>query len=580
MPKQTLEQLKARKQIAEEALETHALESQLALLEPDARAVQEGFSPFPSNIRTDNFNTSDPAGHTIHGRAFIETRIDDTEGGKFFPYFENETDLSLLRATARGLSYFSDVGIGALQALKNYTIGTGFQYTAEKTERAIDDQRTANAIAITQDIIDQFIQDNNFVSEQVNPFEGSVSESMDREIHGRDRTDGEVFIVLHNHNGRAKATILEPDMITEPANPRELEEFIQFTEVESFWEFGVHTMRDSHMGFEDVSRPIGYHAVYNSAGTDWDYIPARRMTHMKRNVPAKVKRGISDFIGIHELMARNAKLERNTATGAAIHAAIVGIISHVPGADKSQISGFAARQRGFDIDRPNDQSTQSVRHAVMDQPHFKSVPDGMTYEAGAQGQLRSNMFIEVAAFLRRAIGTRWAMPENIISGDASNSAFASLLVAEAPFVKARVADQAYFKRGFATIFWKAIRIAWEHGAYGDGITFKELSRIVQIKIDAPDPASRDIAAKIQSDQILNTMGIKSKRTIAGENNLDFDVEQQNIESEPIVGDSDSGSMGAVGSLSPTLESLIEDRLTSEESSKSREVARQMRFDYP
>src|SRR6185369_4253327 len=97
----------------------------------------------------------------------------------------------------------------------------------------------------------------------------------------------------------------------------------------------------------------------------------------------------------------------------------------------------------------------TVRNAAYYPPgSVLKVGYGQEYLPGPMGAERNAGFELVGQYSLRRIGVRWNMPEYMISGDASNGNYSSTLVAESPFVKAREADQQFYKRHFLSILWK------------------------------------------------------------------------------------------------------------------------------
>jgi hypothetical protein len=128
----------------------------------------------------------------------------------------------------------------------------------------------------------------------------------------------------------------------------------------------------------------------------------------------------------------------------------------------------------------------------------------------------------------RSIGLRWTIPEYLISGDASNASYASTLVAESPFVKAREADQQYFRRHLQSLCWKVLRLAWRQGAFDHlGVPFETLLDRLTIQIGVPAVASRDLQALARTHELQLRLGLLSRRTAAAQAGLDFDQEQRN-----------------------------------------------------
>ena len=430
--------------------------------------------------------------------------LSDREEGKLWPIYQCEQDLARIRGRSHNLATLTATAAGVLDALANYVLGPGFTFTA----RAADSQAHDVAAAV-QGTIDRFLDDNAFCG------------ALDREAHSRSREDGEAFLVLSSRpNGAVKVRFLECEQVTQPADPRPLEDWLGCgEEFPSCWKFGVHTPA------RETDQVLGYHVVYDGTGLDWDYVPAARMEHFKRNVPANAKRGVSDFFPVLGDLEREAKLRRNTAAGAALQAAIAWIVEVPPG------TLYAAPQSpGPDLVTDYQKSHTCGGMKLENASHFPPgtilrPSAGQLYKPGPMGSERNPNFVLVGQYVLRGIAVRWNMPEYLISSDASNANYASSLVAESPFVKAREADQQFYKRHFGSLLWKVVRLAWEAGRFARlGLSWETLETLIDIKIDAPAVATRDALqmARIQEEQI--GLGILSRRTAAAQAGLDYDAE--------------------------------------------------------
>jgi hypothetical protein len=151
---------------------------------------------------------------------------------------------------------------------------------------------------------------------------------------------------------------------------------------------------------------------------------------------------------------------------------------------------------------------------------------GLVYKPGPMGAERNDGFLAVSQQLLRIVGVRWAMPEYMVSGDASNANYASTLVAESPFVKARETDQSFYARAFEGLLWKVLRFEWERGILPQR-PWAEIEALIDINTEMPSVASRNPQelANVQAIQITN--GLLSKRTAATQAGLDWEQEQQN-----------------------------------------------------
>lgn len=452
--------------------------------------------------------------------AFPYTRRTDRQHGKLYPIYETEHDLARVRGQARNLGAFASLATGAMESLVNYTVGTGIKVTAQHIVEGAEE--------LAQQV-QRFIRDWLSRNEVIGEF--------DREVHNRSREDGEALVVLYpQRDGHSRAELIEPEYLTAPQDPGPLEQFLgvdDSTGERNYWHFGIHTRDNLQMGgCEDLTRPLGYHFVFDGRGSRWDYIPWNRVQHFKRNVPRSAKRGVSDYFCVQADIEREAKLRRNTAEGAAIQAAIALIREPQEAIDSTGISDMLDDIAVSTFKQPvKDSGTRTIQVERFNSGTILNTPSGMKHHAGPLGQLRSPVFIQVGQYVLRSIGIRWSMPEYMISGDASNTNFASTLVAESPFVKARQHDQGYYGRHWKSLIWKAVKFAWLAGRFGN-IDWREVQRAVEIHVTSPEVASRDKLKQAQTHQLELGNGTLSRRTAAEEAGRDFDQERRNMANEP------------------------------------------------
>lgn len=426
--------------------------------------------------------------------------LDDRRDGRFRPLYDSEQDLARIRGAARQLASLTPVAIGALDALANYVFAAGFTFTVHSAFAQ------PQLVTAAQNVIDEFLDATDFAG------------GLDRELHHRSREDGEAFVALTaRDDGKIGATVLEPEQIAQPQNPAPLEEWLGMGgDVPSSWTFGIHTRADR------PDEPLGYHVLFDSRGSSWDYLPASAVQHVKRNVPRNAKRGVSDFHSIQGDLEREAALRRNTVEGAALQAAVAWILQAPPGAAPMQIRTIGPLDTTGDR-RPSFLRTQNVAHYPPGTILRPSA--GLEYKPGPMGSERNPNFVLVAQYVLRLIGVRWNMPEYLISGDASNANYASALVSESPFVKAREADQQFYRRHWHELIWKVLHHAWRAGRFARlGLSWTRIEQLLDVKVDVPSVATRDPLklAQVQESQVK--LGILSRRTAAAQAGLDYDAE--------------------------------------------------------
>lgn len=456
-----------------------------------------------------NFGLAGSGGSSAGYGGHIDRR-DDRARGEDFPRFRTEQDLAAMRGLGRFFGQQTAFGVGALNRLGNYTFDSGFVFKAQAAEGVGDVGE--DLLKAVQRVVDACVDRNNF------------SGGFDREIDRRARRDGQATICLELVDSwQADFRFAEPSQLTEPANPRPLEDWLTDQGIaccDSFassWSFGVHTVDGRH------DRALGYHFVWNTSGTSWDYYPDARVSHIKRNVDANVKCGVPDFNAIPGFIASTEKLLRNTEAGASVQAAIPFVKEYLSRVTKDQATAVKA-------------ATTTTRTAAtplgareMAQQYFgpATIPIARDWEFkdGPGGDSRAQGFIAVIQAAFRYMGTLWDMPEAMISGDASNANLASALVAGDPFVKAREADQLVYSGEFRKLIWKAIKLAYDAGFFDRfNLKFSELQAAIYLKIDPPSVAVRDKLKDVQTDAILVDKGAMAVSTMATNAGLDHKAE--------------------------------------------------------
>lgn len=496
------------------------------------RVVMEAYGDW---VNPQEYLTDDPS-FGLGGRYVNPiSRPDDRADGRYRPVFENETDLAMIRGAAHVLTTSTGSGLNILGNLTDYTIGSGFKYEAKLADEKAEDPQS-DLIAAVQRVIDTFLDDNDWQSD------------LEREVHWRSREDGEAAIVLRPryHSWRTQVNLLEPDQIIQPTNPRDLEEWLtrignqigsdvagQFV---SSWSFGVHTRAN------DTAHPLGFNAVF-TGGADWEYYPSEDvrlamrlgsgvMEFIKCNVPMNVKRGVSDFYPVIATLERAEKLSKNVQVTAAIQAAIAFIRNHPKSATQSQIQSLQSGNATGTVNRQT--STGGTRSISRQKFESGTIIDtnGSEYMYGPMGQSSAPTFIDVIQSAFRAAGARWRIPEYMISSDASNNNFASILVAGSPFVQARSADQRFYVSRFVRMMWKVIRIAFENGFFDRfGIAWEQLEALIDVVCTPPDITIADELKNAQIKEAERAAGVLSLKTWRKESGRDHEEEERNIAEE-------------------------------------------------
>jgi hypothetical protein len=492
--------------------EAKAMEQRIALLE----------SPQPVPVPWYEYPAYDTWGmpSAPYERPYLWTSPDDRSEGRYRPLYEDAFDVRRQRAEARVLCELFPVAKSALRKLTDYIIGSGWDFIVQPKKRFKKDP-TATAIAFTvQAAVDKLLEYNSFVGH------------LDRQLHETSRIDGDAFPALYPEGNCVRIEPIDPGCIVEPANKRPLEDHLGTGHRLNGWWHGVHTVWNPAIRRDDVARPLGFHAVFDNIGDQWDYLPANRIEQIKRNVCDQARVGVSDFLPVLSDLESEAKLRRNTAVGAAILAAIVGIRQHAEGATQSTVENMVSGSATGTYQKVLSDGTSRTTQFQQVQPGtIKDIPKGMEWLVGPMGTLNSPVYIEVGQYILRIVGGIWSMPEFLITGDASNANYASTLVAESPFVKYCEGEQGAYASSFERLIWKALAILCRMNQLG-GCTWQQIVAMLEINAEYASPASRDKLQQAQANQILVDAGVMSKRTWANDSGLDYDEEQQNTATEP------------------------------------------------
>ncbi|QDV78074.1 phage portal protein [Botrimarina mediterranea] len=473
----------------------------------------------------DSFAYSDPTrkGVTMPGAwdRFTGGRPEDYQYGKCWPLYETEHDLQELRSIGRWFASWDATFISVLTNLRNYTIGDGFTTEAKPRNKTPE---AAQLAAEVQAFCDEFDDVNDWQDEgETEAFISGV-------------VDGDLLLRLVDRGEYApRVRFIGGEHITEPSRAYELEDHYGLPSL--CWRFGVAT----HLG--DTSEVVGYFVSWNGAETDWEYVPSDEAVFIKRNTPRQCKRGVGDVAVVWQPLDKGAKLFDRTVLGATIQASIAYIKEAANGTPADALGQTLGGLRSItSATRPD-----GGRVGVTAEHHEggKVITTTGKYHAGPMGSPNGPIYLDIGQGVARRIGSRWAMPEYMVSGDASNANYSSTMVAESPFVQNTKQEQGNHSRRSRELRWKALDMAAKHGRFG-GLRAAEIRKQVEISVEGPDPVSRDpIALETVRDK-QQAAGVLSRKTRAQQSDLDFEEEVAN------------GAKEAAPAVNPMVESRIRD----------------------
>ncbi|TWT58895.1 hypothetical protein KOR42_22820 [Thalassoglobus neptunius] len=449
------------------------------------------------------------------------------QGGDFRPFWYTWMMHSIHREECRMVATVASMASAVKDRLEDYVIAGGFSYEVKSKERG--NRRYDALIDQLQADMEEFMDRN-----------GWAEGGLESDLHNGSREDGEAFLALSPGKHGVDARIIEPEYCCEGEHVgRDVDNKLGLKGTS--WRYGVQNLES------DVTKPLGYLVDWSESQTDYQYFMAENAAkarfhhvamahHIKRNVRQPVKRGMSDFFNVAPQIVQDAKLIRNMVHGASNQAAIAWIEKYVEASQQQmavEVGKLADHKRNMKSSGGGlrEESGRTVRPGTV-----LSVTKGKDYVPGPMGSDRNAGFEIVSSLAARRIGAKWAMPEFMISGDASNNNLASAQVAEGPFTRAREKDQRFYSKHFREILWKMFDIYCAQGRYQRyGIDsekgLSQLKQIVLIDIETPEVAQRDRKEDAEAKEIMHDSGVLSADTWARQAELDPDIEDENLRTE-------------------------------------------------
>lgn len=389
----------------------------------------------------------------------------------------DETSLGTLRDECRQLAMANEYAINGHENRISYIVGSGHRYQVT-VRRGVD--LPEEVVQRAQQEVDDFLQTNRWQLRQ-------------QEIVRRMDRDGEAFLRFFvQDSGRTFVRFVEPDQV---ATPKE-------RSTDHAASFGILAEP------RDVESVQGYYV-------DGVLVDADEIQHRKSNVDANVKRGLPLYTAVRKNLRRAEKLLRNMSVVAEIQSAIALIRKH-RSASRTGVEQFVANQSSATPTGPT-RLTQYGPGTILD------APAGLEYDFPTTG-IDAASYVKILQAELRAIAARLVMPEFMFTSDASNSSYASTMVAEGPAVRMFERLQASLMQDDRDVIWRVLENAAAVGRVP--VAIRDL---VDIQITAPSLHVRDPLQQAGVDRIAYEHGVLSSQTWSQRLGLDYDQEQKNIE---------------------------------------------------
>ena len=424
----------------------------------------------------------------------------------------NEIELRQIRARTRVFGQTNPYAIGAARNRVAYTVGSGHTYKITGRQDDVAEQITDDCLKVIED----FRKRNKWPARQ-------------KETVRRLDRDGERFLRLFadEQKGELNVRFVEPLEIQNPPDKTSAAGCyfgIQFA--------AVHPSGDAGQvnAVWDIETPTAYYLV--NIGTLGEVIglretvPADQMQHLKINVNMTWPRGLPTFWALIPNM-QNA-VQTLKATGKIVEfRARIGMIRRHVNAAKESVQKFIA-DAAKAKDGPTPTASKYPFAAIID------TSDATEYQFPAGTVPVDGNVAAIQAELRTC-ASALAMPEYMISGDASNANFSSTMVAEAPAVKTFEEMQADLIEADIQIMERQLVIAAKAGLItdcsGDPDSDSYVLDLVKVEAEPPIIKSENRLEETQADHILFEDGLISKATYAARHGLVWTDEDEQRQTE-------------------------------------------------
>ncbi len=392
-----------------------------------------------------------------------------------------EQQLRELRSQCRRLATVNEFAINGHENRISYVVGSGHSYHATVCKGMEAEPELALAV---QKVLEQFLHENRWHERQ-------------QEIVRRMDRDGEAFLRFFvDHEGLTRVRFVEPDQIATPPQ----------RSTDPSASFGIQTDP------QDVETVHGYYV-------DSEFVDASDVQHRRANVDLNVKRGLPLYTPVRKNLRRAEKLLRNMSVVAEIQSAIALIRKH-RGVSRSGVEQFVAG--GADATATSATNGRTRHFSQYGPGTILDAPAGLEYDFPTAG-VDAASFVAILQAELRAIASRLVMPEFMFTSDASNSNFASTMVAEGPAVRMFERLQANMIEQDRAVMWRVVENAVTAGRLPPSAR-----DCIEIQITGPSLRVRDQLREAQVDRIAHTHGVLSLQSWSQHLGLNYDQEQKNF----------------------------------------------------
>jgi capsid protein len=432
---------------------------------------------------------------TAYSRALIYP------GAAAFAYI-NEIELRQIRARSRVFAQTNPYAIGAARNRAAYAVGNGHTYMVLPRDPKDSDE---TMLVDCRTVLDDFRKRNKWSKRQ-------------KETVRRLDRDGERFLRLFvdAERGELNVRFVEPLEVQNPPN-RSAADGVYF---------GIEFQRIQQGEWPpiyDIETPVNYFLVnidaLGAAIGLRETVPAAEMQHLKANVDLTWPRGLPTWYALQGHLVDAVRTLKATGKIVEFRAKIGMIRRHINGSQQAMLSAFSTA---------NGQTNVKTAGAY---PYASIIDtnDAVQYQFPSQTTPVDKNVAAIQAELR-ACAAALAMPEYMLSGDASNANYSSTMVAEGPAVKTFEELQADLIEADVEIMERQLEIAARAGLIR-GVSEDEVLARVRVEAEPPLIKSENRLQEAQADQILREAQVLSKETMAARHGLVYAQQRDKMEIE-------------------------------------------------
>ena len=419
--------------------------------------------------------------------------IDLSKGGGVGDRGLDAIDQATQREEAIKAFYKNAHARNIVRLITKYVVGRGFSVTPEST------------VPMVREYWDQFKKVNKMILKR-------------REIVRRALSAGEVFIRFFPRDTDVPLIrFMNPDYIQEPDDPK-LKALIQGN--------ASHGIETNSEDIEDV-------LAYWYKG---ERIDSAEVYHIKILVDSDVKRGRSYLEVVLPLLAMYTGWLKDRMKLNKVRA-VVGLLRKVTGGSSTQTANIADQDKTTKNTNPDGSSQMRMPEGVS-----VFTTKNVDYDMKSPNLQASDVQHDGRALLL-AVSAGVGLPEFMVTSDASNSSYASTMVAEGPAVMEIEDWQDFFGFHFGEIFKKVIETGkpdpipekasteeWVEKTDKDGNKMMEKVTVVkpvstEAIISFPDVAVNDIEKETKALLLQLNAELVSKRKASSKLGYDYDEEQ-------------------------------------------------------